>query len=113
MQIITSTDALSVLCARLAEGPYVTLDTEFMRESTYWPRLCLIQIAGPEEAGVIDPLANGISIEPLDRLLADTSTVKVFHAARQDIEIFYNRKRSHSSINYATPQEYDTFPLAA
>ncbi len=91
MQIITSTDALSALCARLAEGPYITLDTEFMRETTYWPRLCLIQIAGPEEACVVDPLANGISIEPLDRLLADSSTVKVFHAARQDIEIFYNR----------------------
>ena len=89
--MITSTDALSDLCARLAKGPYITLDTEFMRETTYWPRLCLIQLAGPEEACVIDPLADGISIEPLDRLLADTSTVKVFHAARQDIEIFYNR----------------------
>ena len=91
MQIISSTDALSALCARLAEGPYITLDTEFMRETTYWPMLCLIQIAGPDEACVVDPMANGISIEPLDRLLADSSTVKVFHAARQDIEIFYNR----------------------
>ena len=91
MQMITGTDALSAFCERLAAGPYITLDTEFMRETTYWPRLCLVQIAGPEEEAVVDPLADGVSLEPLDRLLADRSTVKVFHAARQDIEIFYNR----------------------
>ncbi|MFC3676931.1 ribonuclease D [Ferrovibrio xuzhouensis] len=85
---ITTTDALSRFCESLAAVPYVTVDTEFMRETTYWPKVCLIQIAGPDEARVIDPLADGLSMEPLFTLLRNRSVLKVFHAARQDLEIF-------------------------
>lgn len=88
MQIVTDTDDLSALCTRLAAHDYVTVDTEFMRESTYWPDLCLIQIASDDEEAIIDPLANNISLAPLFDLMTDKSVVKVFHAARQDIEIF-------------------------
>ena len=73
---------------RLAKAPFVTVDTEFMRESTFWARLCLIQMAGPEEAAIIDPLAEGIDLTPFYGLMADEHVCKVFHAARQDIEIF-------------------------
>src|SRR3546814_3443713 len=85
---ITTTDALSRFCESLAAVPYVTVDTEFMRETTYWPKVCLIQIAGPDEARVIDPLADGLSMEPLFTLLRNRSVLKVFHAARQALEIF-------------------------
>src|SRR5579872_516593 len=90
MTPITTTAALADLCGRLAGQPFVTVDTEFMRETTYWPKLCLVQVAGPTDAGVIDPLAEGIDLAPLLALMADTRTEKVFHAARQDIEIFCN-----------------------
>ncbi|MCG8693061.1 MAG: ribonuclease D [Minwuiales bacterium] len=90
MRTITSSDELAALCQRLGQGPYITIDTEFMRETTFWPRLCLVQMAGPDEAAIVDPLAEGISLEPLADLLADETTLKVFHAARQDIEIFYH-----------------------
>lgn len=85
---ITATEELSRFCASLATAPYVTVDTEFMRETTFWPMVCLIQVAGPEEARAIDPLAEGLSLEPLFELLRNRAVLKVFHAARQDLEIF-------------------------
>jgi len=89
MRVITSTSALSETCSRLAAGDYVTVDTEFMREQTFWPDLCLIQLASPSEEVIVDPLAPGLDLAPFYRLMADPSVVKVFHAARQDIEIVY------------------------
>ena len=86
--LIESTDALTALCARLAAERFVTVDTEFMRERTYWPRLCVVQLAGREETAVIDAEAPGIDLAPLGALLADPAVTKVFHAARQDVEIF-------------------------
>jgi ribonuclease D len=85
---ITSTDELTRLCERLRNETFVTVDTEFMRERTYWPELCLVQIAGEHEVGLIDSLAPGLDLAPLGALLADKAVTKVFHAARQDIEIF-------------------------
>ena len=90
MTVITETEALSKFCARQTGASFVAVDTEFMRERTYWPILCLVQIAGPEEAVAIDALAPGIDLSPLLSLMADQNTLKVFHAARQDIEIFFN-----------------------
>ncbi|MFL5266847.1 MAG: ribonuclease D [Stellaceae bacterium] len=90
MTVITETEALSRFCARQAGASFVAVDTEFMRERTYWPILCLTQIAGPEEAVAIDALASGIDLTPLLSLMADQSILKVFHAPRQDIEIFFN-----------------------
>jgi ribonuclease D len=90
MRIITTTDQLAQLCESFAKVPYVTVDTEFLRETTFWPELCLLQMASPDEAAIVDPLAPGIDLAPLFRLMANESVVKVFHAARQDIEIIYN-----------------------
>ena len=91
MSLITDTNALAALCARLADAPFVCLDTEFMRESTFWPKLCLVQIAGPDGlASAIDPLADGIDLSPMLDLINDPNILKVMHAARQDLEIFYN-----------------------
>lgn len=90
MQIITTTPDLKDLCSRLKTHDFVTVDTEFMRESTYWPDLCLIQIASEEEEAIIDPLSDGLDMAALYDLMGETSVVKVFHAARQDIEIFFN-----------------------
>ncbi|MET0532337.1 MAG: ribonuclease D, partial [Microvirga sp.] len=92
MDLITSTDALAAACQRLAAHPFVTVDTEFLRETTYYPKLCLIQMAGPDQADayLIDPLAEGISLEPFMALFADPNVVKVFHSARQDLEIVWN-----------------------
>jgi len=91
MDMITTTEALAAFCTRLASHDYVTVDTEFLRETTYWPELCLIQMAGPEDEGIVDPLAEGLDLTPFYELMADTSVIKVFHAARQDIEIVVNR----------------------
>lgn len=88
MTPITTTEALREFCARLATEPFITVDTEFMRETTYWPKLCLIQAASPKDAAIIDPLAEGLDLEPFLELLRDESILKVFHAARQDVEIF-------------------------
>ncbi|WP_430398244.1 ribonuclease D [Ferrovibrio sp.] len=85
---ITTTDALAQFCASLSTAEFVTVDTEFMRETTFWPKVCLIQVAGPEEARVIDPLADGLDMAPLFDLLRNKNVLKVFHAARQDLEIF-------------------------
>lgn len=89
--LITTTDELAALCERLAKSDFVTVDTEFMRENTYWPELCLVQIANEEEAAAIDPLADGIDLTPLLDLMCDNEDVlKVFHAGGQDVEIIYN-----------------------
>ncbi|MBA4805549.1 MAG: ribonuclease D [Brevundimonas sp.] len=88
MTPITTTGALRDFCARLAAAPFITVDTEFMRETTYWPKLCLIQAASPTDSAIIDPLAEGLDLEPFLDLLRDESILKVFHAARQDVEIF-------------------------
>ena len=90
MTVITDTVALAEFCTRQRASSFVAVDTEFMRERTYWPILCLVQVAGAEEAAAIDALAPGIDLAPLLALMADRDTLKVFHAARQDIEIFYN-----------------------
>ncbi|HYZ62607.1 MAG TPA: ribonuclease D [Acetobacteraceae bacterium] len=89
--LVTDTQALSDLCARLRAEPFVTIDTEFMRERTYYPELCVVQLAGEHDVAVIDAEAEGIDLAPLGELLADASVVKVFHAARQDVEIFLER----------------------
>src|SRR5215216_4286493 len=88
MELITSTEALAAFCARAAHFDFVTVDTEFLRETTYWPKLCLLQAATPDEAVLIDPLAPGLDLSPFFKLLANDKVRKVFHAARQDIEIF-------------------------
>lgn len=91
MELITTTKALEHACQRLARETFIAIDTEFMRESTYWSKLCLVQMAGADKVPVIvDAMAEGLSLDPLLALLADESVLKVFHAARQDIEIFHH-----------------------
>jgi ribonuclease D len=90
MQPITTTTKLAEACARMAKHPFVTVDTEFLRESTYYPKLCVAQMASTEEAVVIDALAESIDLTPFFDLMADEKVVKVFHAARQDIEICWH-----------------------
>ena len=90
MQPITTTRKLSDACKRLAAHPFVTVDTEFLRESTYYPKLCIAQMASTDEAIVIDSLAQGLDLAPFFALMADTNVIKVFHAARQDIEICWH-----------------------
>ena len=89
MSLITTTDELAQACQRLARSPFVTVDTEFLRETTFWPILCVVQLASDDEAMAIDALAPGLDLEPLLQLMADEDVVKVFHAARQDLEIFW------------------------
>ena len=88
--LITTTDELAAICARMARHPFITVDTEFLRETTYYPLLCVAQIASADEAAVIDALAPGIDLKPFFDLMADEKVIKVFHAARQDIEIVWN-----------------------
>lgn len=89
--LITTTEDLAALCERLSKSDFITVDTEFMRENTYYPLLCLVQIADDKEAAAIDPLANGIDLSPLLELLTDNEEVlKVFHAGGQDVEIIFN-----------------------
>jgi ribonuclease D len=90
MDLITTTQELTEVCARMARHPFVTVDTEFLRETTYYPLLCVAQLASPDEAVVVDALAPGIDLGPLFALMTDENVVKVFHAARQDIEIVWN-----------------------
>lgn len=106
MTVITDTDALAGFCARQRGADFVAVDTEFMRERTYWPILCLVQVAGPEEAAAIDALAPGIDLAPLLELMANPTTPKVFHAARQDVEIFFN-------LSGAVPQPLFDTQIAA
>ncbi|MEY2992770.1 MAG: ribonuclease [Pseudomonadota bacterium] len=93
MKTITTTHDLAEFCNRAAQAPYVTVDTEFLRERTYYSKLCLVQLAIPgksdADAVLVDPLADGISLDPLYDLFRNEKVVKVFHAARQDLEIFY------------------------
>ncbi|WP_337188298.1 ribonuclease D [Phenylobacterium sp.] len=92
MTPITTTAELEAFCAKLKGQAFVAVDTEFMRETTYWPKLCLIQAAAPGAEAVIDPLAEGMDLEPFLEVMRDESILKVFHAARQDVEIFNNLK---------------------
>lgn len=93
MITITTTEGLQAFCERAAKAPYVTVDTEFLRERTYYSKLCLVQLAVPgdaeEDAVLVDPLTKGLSLDPLYELFRNPKVVKVFHAARQDLEIFY------------------------
>ena len=89
MSLITTSQELEAACLRMARHPFVTVDTEFLRETTFWPILCVVQLATDEEALAIDALADGLDLEPLLGLMADERVVKVFHAARQDLEIFW------------------------
>lgn len=88
--LITDSDDVNDFCHRAAEAKFVAVDTEFVREKTYWPILCLVQIATPNDAVAIDPLAEGIDLRPLYELMTDTSVMKVFHSASQDLQIMFN-----------------------
>src|ERR1700681_3224359 len=88
--LITTTSELTAVCSRMAAHSFVTVDTEFLRETTYYPLLCVAQMASPEEAVVVDTLAPGIDLAPFYALMADEKVMKVFHAARQDIEIIWH-----------------------
>jgi ribonuclease D len=93
LQPITTTSELAAVCGRMASHPFVTVDTEFLRETTYYPLLCVAQMASPEEAVVIDALAPEIDLAPFFELMANEKVMKVFHAARQDIEIVWHRAK--------------------
>jgi ribonuclease D len=90
MDLITTTNELAAACARMAKHPFVTVDTEFLRETTYYPLLCVVQMASPDETVVIDALADGVDLTPWFGLMNNETVMKVFHAARQDIEIVWN-----------------------
>jgi ribonuclease D len=83
MRLIASTTELAAACARLSLRPFIAIDTEFMREQTFWPVLCLIQVAAPDDEMIIDPLAPGIDLKPLYELMSNERVTKVFHAGRQ------------------------------
>jgi ribonuclease D len=89
VHLITTTSELAEACQRFARHPFVTVDTEFLRETTFWPILCVVQVASDDDALAIDALAPDIDLKPLFGLMADPNVVKVFHAARQDVEIFW------------------------
>jgi ribonuclease D len=91
MDLITTTAELASVCARLANYPVITVDTEFLRETTYYPLLCVVQMASPDEAVVVDALAEGIDLKPFFDLMSNERVLKVFHAARQDIEIVWHQ----------------------
>jgi ribonuclease D len=91
MDLISTTTDLAAACGRLARHPVITVDTEFLRETTYYPLLCVVQMASPDEAVVVDALAEGLDLKPFFDLMADEKVLKVFHAARQDIEIVWHR----------------------
>jgi ribonuclease D len=93
MPLITDNAALAAFCGRMRQERFVAVDTEFMRDRTYWPKLCLVQVAGAEEAVAIDPLAPGLDLAPLLEVMADEAVLKVMHAARQDLEIFHRLGR--------------------
>jgi ribonuclease D len=91
MDLISTTSELAAACDRLAGHPVITVDTEFLRETTYYPLLCVLQMASPEEAVIVDALAPGIDLKPFFKLMANEKVLKVFHAARQDIEIVWHQ----------------------
>lgn len=90
MTLLTTTAEVEEFCRELAEEPYITIDTEFMRDRTYWPKLCLVQLAGKDSFAAIDPLEPDLDLQPLFDLMANPHVIKVFHACRQDVEIFYH-----------------------
>src|ERR1051325_7831849 len=94
MELITTTQELTDVCERMARYPFVTVDTEFLRETTYYPLLCVAQMANADEAHVIDALAPDIDLRPFFELMADEHVLKVFHAARQDVEICWHRAQA-------------------
>lgn len=98
MTLITTTVDLNAFCARAKSNPYITVDTEFVREATYWPELCLIQVGLKDEAVAIDPLSESIDLSAFFKLLQNEKILKVFHSGRQDVEIFY-----HLTGNIPTP----------
>jgi ribonuclease D len=106
--LITDTVALAQFCERQKGAGFVAVDTEFMRERTYWPILCLVQVAGPDEAVAIDALAPGIELAPLLALIADPTILKVFHAARQDLEIFFQLSAAGGSGGQVPHPVFDT-----
>jgi ribonuclease D len=106
MSLITDTAALAEFCARQRGVDYIAVDTEFMRERTYWPILCVVQVAGPADTAAIDALAPGIDLAPLLTLMNDPATLKLFHAARQDLEIFFH-------LSGAVPQPLFDTQIAA
>ena len=90
MTLITDNESLAAFCRRQNDADFITVDTEFLRDNSYWPKLCLVQVAGPEDAVAIDTLADKLDLAPLIALLADRDVLKVFHSGRQDLEIFYH-----------------------
>src|SRR5262245_27910206 len=88
--MISTTEALAEFCRRLSQSEFIAVDTEFMRQSTYWPQLCLIQVAAPDAEAVIDPIGGSMDLAPFFELMAKTNVMKVFHSGRQDIEICYH-----------------------
>src|ERR1700759_3318148 len=93
MDLISTTADLAAVCARMSRHPFVTVDTEFLRETTYYPLLCVAQMATADEAVVIDALASDLNFDPFFELMANEGVTKVFHAARQDIEIMWHRAK--------------------
>src|SRR3546814_18668723 len=91
MTLVTDTASLAALCDRLSREPYVAVDTEFMRDKTYYAKLCLVQLAGAGEAAAVDTVAPGLDLAPLYELMANPAVLKVFHADRQDVEIFVHQ----------------------
>src|SRR5260370_7603613 len=90
MQLITDTETLAEFCARQRGADFVAVDTEFMRERTYWPILCVVQVAGPDEAVAVDALAPPIDLAPLLPLMSDATILTLFPAARHDLAIFFH-----------------------
>ena len=90
MTLIAETAELEALCGRLAKADFITVDTEFLRDSTYWPRLCLVQVAGPDDVAAVDALSPNLDLAPLLALFDDQRLLKVLHSARQDMEIFFH-----------------------
>ena len=104
VSLITTTEELDAACLRMARHPFVTVDTEFLRETTFWPILCVVQLASDDEALAIDALAEGLDLQPLLALMADEDVVKVFHAARQDLEIFWKLAGRRCRRRCSTPR---------
>ena len=103
MTLITDTASLAAFCDRMKGVDFITVDTEFMRETTYWAKLCLVQVGGPDEAVCIDPLAPDINLKPLYDMMADHSLLKIFHAGRQDLEIFFTATSAVPAPVFDTP----------
>ena len=90
MHYVKDTNHLAELCSKINKSKFLAIDTEFIREKTYWPKLCLIQVFNGEDKIIIDPLVKGLDLKPFFKILSNNEIVKIFHSGRQDIEIFYN-----------------------